>query len=300
MAKGFQSSRRHQQRSAAVPSRSSSATPKRSLPGSNAPSQAVALRLGTAALRHGGSNRRRSGIQDHPIPTPQRTLSLHNRQRVRPVNLRLMRRIVSALLRETCPHGPFDLAIYLVAEPEMTRLNETFLRHKGSTDVITFDYAEEPMQASGLPRSGSTAARGASFSHLNGGRRISPSPEPGSKDGRDAFHRVPNFRQVRGRCGTRPYHPEEIPGEGHPTACLLHGEIFVCVDEAISQARRFHTTWQSELVRYIVHGVLHLLGYDDAHSRARRKMKAAEDSLVGQLAREFDTRGLNDKVSRTC
>ena len=73
---------------------------------------------------------------------------------------------------------------------------------------------------------------------------------------------------------------------------LLHGEIFVCLDEAVSQARRFHTTWQSELVRYVVHGVLHLLGYDDAASRARRKMKAAEDTLVRQLARQFDFHSL--------
>ena len=35
-------------------------------------------------------------------------------------------------------------------------------------------------------------------------------PEPG----RDAFHRVPNFRQVRGRGGTRPYHPKEVQGQG--------------------------------------------------------------------------------------
>jgi rRNA maturation RNase YbeY len=72
----------------------------------------------------------------------------------------------------------------------------------------------------------------------------------------------------------------------------LHGEIFVCLDEAVSQARRFHTTWQSELVRYVVHGVLHLLGYDDAASRARRRMKEAEDNLVGQLASQFDVRSL--------
>ena len=40
----------------------------------------------------------------------------------------------------------------------------------------------------------------------------------------------------------------------------LHGEIFICVDEAVLQARKFHTSWQSEIVRYLVHGVLHLLG----------------------------------------
>ena len=80
----------------------------------------------------------------------QRTLSLRNRQRIRRVDLRLLRRITQALLRETWPQGSFDLAIYVVAEPEMTRLNETYLRHKGSTDVITFDYADNVGQASRL------------------------------------------------------------------------------------------------------------------------------------------------------
>jgi len=159
------------------------------------------------------------------------------------VDLRLLRRIVQGLLQDTWRDGSFDLAVYLVAAPEMTRLNEAFLRHKGSTDVITFDYAESVGQASRLSRSGATAGR--------------------AKDRRDA------------------------------SPSLLHGEIFVCLDEAVCQARRFHATWQSELVRYVIHGVLHLLGYDDRASLARRRMKAAEDALVRRLARQFVFRALS-------
>jgi probable rRNA maturation factor len=154
------------------------------------------------------------------------------------VDLRLLRRIVRALLQETWQDGSFDLAIYVVAAAEITRLNESFLRHKGSTDVITFDYAERVGQASRLSTSGA--------------------PKRRSRDRRDA----------------RP--------------ALLHGEIFVCLEEAVSQARRFRATWQSELVRYVVHGLLHLLGYEDRASRARRRMKGAEDALVQRLARQFD------------
>jgi probable rRNA maturation factor len=177
-------------------------------------------------------------------PAHQRTLSLLNRQRVYRMDLRLLRRIVQALLRRTCPNGTFDLVVYLVAGPEMTRLNEAFLHHKGSTDVITFDYAERVGQASCLSTSGA---------------------------------RVQLIKDRRDACPT-----------------LLHGEIFVCLDEAVSQARRFHTTWQSELVRYIVHGVLHLLGYDDRDARTRRRMKGMEDTLVHQLARQFDFRSLGN------
>ncbi len=168
---------------------------------------------------------------------------MRNRQRLRHVDLRLLRQIVRALLQETWREGSFDLAFYFVAAPEMTRLNETFLQHGGSTDVITFDYTERAGQASRLSIPGTAAVRA-----------------------NDRWDACP---------------------------ALLHGEIFVCLDEAVSQARQFHTTWQSELVRYVVHGVLHLLGYDDLDTRVRRKMKKAEDALVGCLARQFDFRGLS-------
>ena len=47
----------------------------------------------------------------------------------------------------------------------------------------------------------------------------------------------------------------------------IHGEMFICVDEAIVQAKKFKTNWQSEVVRYIIHGILHLLGHDDLNAR---------------------------------
>jgi len=77
----------------------------------------------------------------------------------------------------------------------------------------------------------------------------------------------------------------------------LHGEVFVCLDEAVTQARRFRVTWQSELVRYVVHGVLHLLGYDDLNPRARRRMKAAENRLMRRLARQFAIPDLGSPVA---
>ena len=67
----------------------------------------------------------------------------------------------------------------------------------------------------------------------------------------------------------------------------LHGEVFVCVDEALAQAPRFHVSWQTELVRYIVHGVLHLRGYDDHRTGNRRRMKDVEGRLLSRLSARF-------------
>jgi probable rRNA maturation factor len=67
----------------------------------------------------------------------------------------------------------------------------------------------------------------------------------------------------------------------------LQGEIFVCAEEAKRQAKEFKTSWQSELVRYVVHGMLHLVGHDDLKPVARRKMKREEERLVRELSRRF-------------
>jgi probable rRNA maturation factor len=77
-----------------------------------------------------------------------------------------------------------------------------------------------------------------------------------------------------------------------PTSRRIHGEIFICVEEAVLQARRFRTTWPSELTRYLVHGLLHLQGYDDLRPADRRRMKQQEGRLLRQLARRFDLRQL--------
>ena len=71
------------------------------------------------------------------------------------------------------------------------------------------------------------------------------------------------------------------------TESTMHGEIFVCVNEAERQAKEFGTTWREELVRYIVHGVLHLTGHDDLTAAPRAKMKREEERSVRKLSRRF-------------
>jgi probable rRNA maturation factor len=73
----------------------------------------------------------------------------------------------------------------------------------------------------------------------------------------------------------------------------LLGEIFICPDVAVTQAREFRTTWQSELVRYVVHALLHLYGHDDLKPAARREMKRHENRLVRLLARRFRFAGIS-------
>src|SRR5688572_4725778 len=67
----------------------------------------------------------------------------------------------------------------------------------------------------------------------------------------------------------------------------LYGEIFICPEVAVAQAREFRTSWQEEIVRYCVHGLLHLRGYDDVRVTDRRRMKREEDRVVNKLTEQF-------------
>lgn len=60
----------------------------------------------------------------------------------------------------------------------------------------------------------------------------------------------------------------------------LHGECFISVADAVSQARDFGTTWEAEVVRYVIHAMLHLRGFDDLEPAARRVMKREENRWV--------------------
>jgi probable rRNA maturation factor len=174
-----------------------------------------------------------------------------NRQRVKRIDRHRLQGIASALLEEL-QLAEVEIGICLVAAPEMTRLNERFLKHQGSTDVITFDYRDETAGAD--------------------------------------VRRLTNQKPALGKRNKTP-HVVSYNG--------IHGEIFICVDEAIRQARRFGTRWQSEIVRYLVHGTLHLLGFDDAPAVARRRMKREENRLLRRLARRFSLAQLSRPAKLT-
>ena len=91
--------------------------------------------------------------------------------------------------------------------------------------------------------------------------------------------------RTEGRAGCS--QPAAKPGVIGTSRLPLHGEIFICVDEAVLQAHKFGTSWQSEVIRYLIHGVLHLLGHDDLRVVARRRMKREENRLLGEITRRF-------------
>ncbi len=62
-------------------------------------------------------------------------------------------------------------------------------------------------------------------------------------------------------------------------------DVVVNAERARRVARRLGVPVREEMVRYIVHGVLHLTGYDDATPRGRRRMEQRQEALVRLVMR---------------
>jgi probable rRNA maturation factor len=66
-------------------------------------------------------------------------------------------------------------------------------------------------------------------------------------------------------------------GDGHL------GEVFVCPAVAQKYAKKRDLDPYEETALYIVHGLLHLIGYDDLEPKARRAMRKKEKSCMRYL-----------------
>lgn len=73
-------------------------------------------------------------------------------------------------------------------------------------------------------------------------------------------------------------------GEGLPRETgQVVGQINACWPVACKEAARRGHPAQSELLLYVVHGLLHLLGYDDHDPRAAQAMHLCEDALLAAM-----------------
>lgn len=71
-----------------------------------------------------------------------------------------------------------------------------------------------------------------------------------------------------------------IPGDG---TLENAGEIIISAERALEVAQRRKLDPRKEMALYLVHGWLHLAGYDDSTPYKRRQMRAMERKVFGSL-----------------
>jgi probable rRNA maturation factor len=154
------------------------------------------------------------------MAVPREMRLIENRQRVVRVRVGLLEEFLENIMEEI-GLGPECVAVRLIGDAEMARLNETYRRKKGATDVLSFPVAAE-------------------------------SAKPGTLK-----------QQVR------------KAGSG------FLGDIAISPKVARRNAKSLGRQLPEELKVLILHGVLHLLGYD--HETDRGEMERIEVRLRRKL-----------------
>jgi rRNA maturation RNase YbeY len=75
--------------------------------------------------------------------------------------------------------------------------------------------------------------------------------------------------------------------EGKP----LEGEIYVSIDRILENSTELNVPWKEEILRVIIHGILHLLGYDDSNESQCLAMCKEQEKWVGVFKSECHPEG---------
>lgn len=60
----------------------------------------------------------------------------------------------------------------------------------------------------------------------------------------------------------------------------IEGDIFISIERVKENAEKFNTDFDTELHRVIIHGILHLIGYNDKSKSEKALMREKEDSYL--------------------
>ncbi|MFZ1063267.1 MAG: rRNA maturation RNase YbeY [Acidimicrobiales bacterium] len=151
-------------------------------------------------------------------------------QHVHPIDLERWVALANGALVDEGVRGLCEVSLIFTDEVTIASLNQQFMGHAGSTDVLSFPIEGEP----------------------------------------DPTGRVPDA----GGSG-----PGEPPMPEMPT---LLGDIVICPAVAARNAIEHECTFDDEIALLVVHGVLHLLGWDHVDNDEAEQMEARERVLLSR------------------
>ena len=79
------------------------------------------------------------------------------------------------------------------------------------------------------------------------------------------------------------YYTDIITFDNSEEDNILEGDIYVSIDRIRENAETFHADFNTELRRVLIHGLLHLTGYEDSTDELKSIMRAKEDEYLMQF-----------------
>lgn len=73
----------------------------------------------------------------------------------------------------------------------------------------------------------------------------------------------------------------------HTIGNIISGDLFISLERVRSNAAELGIPFTDEILRVIIHGVLHLMGYKDKSASSRREMRAKEDQCLSLFHQKF-------------
>jgi len=70
-------------------------------------------------------------------------------------------------------------------------------------------------------------------------------------------------------------------GEGMPSDDW--GDVFICLPQVKRQAKEYNVSWKEEFYRMLIHGILHLFGYDHMKEKDAKKMFKLQEKFLAEI-----------------
>lgn len=79
------------------------------------------------------------------------------------------------------------------------------------------------------------------------------------------------------------YYTDIITFDNSEEAQIILADIFISIDRIKDNASKMKISFEHELFRVLVHGLLHLLGFNDKSDDQKKEMRAKEDTCLSLL-----------------
>jgi len=68
----------------------------------------------------------------------------------------------------------------------------------------------------------------------------------------------------------------------------IEGDIFISIETIYANSLEYHSTFNNELLRVVIHGVLHLIGFNDQTHEERNVMRKQENECLEIYFRKYE------------